>query len=65
VDLVLSQFLPDDSTYVRSLDFSELSDDRPERFIAASAALRDALLVTADEKMLGRRHPLARVDAHL
>ncbi len=61
----LIEFALDGSTCVRSLDFSELSDDPADRFIAASAVFHDAILVTADEKMLRWRHPLARVDAQL
>jgi antitoxin (DNA-binding transcriptional repressor) of toxin-antitoxin stability system len=50
---------------LRSLDFNALHGDPADRFIAATALVHDATLITADEKLLKWRHPLARQDARL
>jgi PIN domain nuclease of toxin-antitoxin system len=55
----------DGAVAVRSLDFAEFSEDPADRFIAATALLHSASLLTADEKMLGWKHVLNRVDAQL
>jgi PIN domain nuclease of toxin-antitoxin system len=65
IDSGLTELPLDGATCVRSLDFTELSEDPADRFIAAAAVLHDAILVTADEKILRWRHSLARVDAQL
>jgi PIN domain nuclease of toxin-antitoxin system len=41
----------------------DLHPDPADRFIAATAVVHDALLVTADERLLAWRHPLKRHDA--
>jgi PIN domain nuclease of toxin-antitoxin system len=41
----------------------DLHPDPADRFIAATAVVHDALLVTADERLLTWRHPLKRHDA--
>ena len=41
----------------------DLHRDPADRFIAATAIVHDALLVTADERLLGWAHPLKRQDA--
>ncbi|CAM5363109.1 type II toxin-antitoxin system VapC family toxin [Thauera sp.] len=43
--------------------FADLHRDPADRFIAASAAVRSATLVTADEKLLGWKAALPRLDA--
>lgn len=43
--------------------FDDLHRDPADRFIAATAMVRDALLVTADEKLLAWPAALQRVDA--
>jgi PIN domain nuclease of toxin-antitoxin system len=43
----------------------ELHGDPADRFIAASAIASDATLLTADERLLGFAHSLARQDARL
>jgi PIN domain nuclease of toxin-antitoxin system len=50
---------------IRALDFSNLHSDPADRFIAATAIIHDAKLMTADEKLLQWRHPLERLDASL
>lgn len=47
----------------RALDLSGLSPDPADRFIAATAMLSGATLLTADARMLDWLHPLARQDA--
>jgi PIN domain nuclease of toxin-antitoxin system len=41
----------------------DLHPDPADRFIAATAVVHDAALVTADERLLGWKHPLKRHDA--
>jgi len=43
--------------------FADLHRDPADRFIAASAAVRSAALVTADERLLGWNTALPRLDA--
>lgn len=43
--------------------FADLHRDSADRFIAASAAVRSATLVTADEKLLAWNSTLPRLDA--
>jgi len=47
----------------RALDLSGLSQDPADRFIAATAIIVGATLLTADALMLEWRHPLPRHDA--
>jgi PIN domain nuclease of toxin-antitoxin system len=42
-----------------------LHGDPADRFIAATAIVHDATLVTADERLLRWRHPLRRQNAEL
>jgi PIN domain nuclease of toxin-antitoxin system len=42
-----------------------LHSDPADRFIAATAIVHDAVLMTADEKLLRWRHPLRRQNAEL
>jgi PIN domain nuclease of toxin-antitoxin system len=48
---------------LRSVDLGGLPPDPTDRFIAATAIIHDATLVTADEKLLRWRHALKRLDA--
>ena len=48
---------------VRALDLSGLPEDPADRFIAATAMLHHATLMTADEKLLSWRNALTRQDA--
>jgi PIN domain nuclease of toxin-antitoxin system len=48
---------------IRALDFSGLHPDPADRFIAATAIIHGATLMTADEKLLSWHHPLERYDA--
>ena len=58
--------LPLDGTVaLRSLDLSGLPDDPADRFIAATALVHGAALMTADEKILDWRHALERHDARI
>lgn len=41
----------------------DLHPDPADRFISATAVVHDALLITADERLLGWHHPLKRHDA--
>jgi len=50
---------------LRSLDFLALHADPADRFIAATALVHDASLMTADEKLLDWHHELKRHDARL
>lgn len=43
--------------------FADLHRDPADRFIAASAAVRNATLVTADERLLAWKSALPRLDA--
>ena len=55
----------DGAIAVRALDLEGLPDDPAGRFIAATAILNGAALLTADEKMLGWHHNLERHDARV
>jgi PIN domain nuclease of toxin-antitoxin system len=44
-------------------ELESLHGDPADRFIVASAIIHDATLLTADEKLLGWRHPLRRHNA--
>ena len=50
---------------LRSLDLTGLPDDPADRFIAATALVHGAALMTADEKILNWRHALERHDARV
>ena len=50
---------------LRSLDLTGLPDDPADRFIAATALVHGAVLMTADEKILNWRHALERHDARI
>ena len=41
----------------------DLHPDPADRFIAATAVVHDAALITADERLLAWKHPLKRHDA--
>lgn len=53
----------DGAIAVRALDLADLHDDPADRFIVATTLIHDAILVTADERLLGWRHTMARQDA--
>lgn len=53
----------DGSIAVRAMDLVGLPDDPVDRLIAVTALNYHAALVTADERILGWRHSLERVDA--
>jgi PIN domain nuclease of toxin-antitoxin system len=55
----------DGSIAVPALELTGLHDDPADRFIAATAVVHGATLVTADERLLAWRHPSARQDARL
>ena len=55
----------DGAIAVRALDLEGLPDDPADRFIAATAILNGAALLTADEKLLGWHHKLERYDARV
>lgn len=59
----LREFVLDGGVMVRALDMGALPEDPADRFIAATAITREAILVTADERLLGWTHPLERHDA--
>lgn len=63
LDAGLTEFALEGLTAIRSLDLEGLPDDPADRFIAATALVNDAILVTADERILGWRHSLPRQDA--
>ena len=48
---------------VRASELTGLQGDPADRFIAATALVHDAILVTADEKLLAWRHAMERHDA--
>jgi len=48
---------------LRAVDLDGLPDDPADRFIAATAIVHGATLMTADERLLGWRHTLARQNA--
>lgn len=53
----------DGAILIRALDLSALADDPADRFIAATALAEQAMLVTADERILAWQHSMARHDA--
>jgi len=55
----------DGAIAVRAIDLEGLPEDPADRFIVASAILCGAVLLTADEKLLGWRHVLERHDARV
>jgi len=55
----------DGAIALRSLDLSGLPQDPADRFIAATALVHGAALMTADEKILDWRHALERHDARV
>lgn len=55
----------DGAIAVRALDLEGLPDDPADRFIAATAIVNGAALLTADEKLLGWHHKLERYDARV
>ncbi|MEO8313768.1 MAG: type II toxin-antitoxin system VapC family toxin [Pseudomonadota bacterium] len=55
----------DGAVALRSLDLSGLPDDPADRFIAATALIHDAILMTADDSILDWRHGLERHDARV
>jgi PIN domain nuclease of toxin-antitoxin system len=63
LDAGLIELSLDGAVLVRSLDLGVLPSDPADRFIAATALGAQALLVTADEKILAWKHALARHDA--
>jgi len=46
-----------------SVELDDLHPDSADRFIAATAVIHDATLVTADRRLLRWRHPVKRQDA--
>ena len=59
----LVELAVDGSIAVRAVGLSGLSNDPVDRLIVATALHHGAALMTADERLLGWRHPLARHDA--
>jgi PIN domain nuclease of toxin-antitoxin system len=53
----------DGEVAIRSLELTGLHDDPADRFVVATALVRNASLMTADERLLEWRHPLERHDA--
>jgi PIN domain nuclease of toxin-antitoxin system len=53
----------DGEVAIRSLELAGLHDDPADRFVVATALVRNARLMTADERLLEWRHPLERHDA--
>lgn len=53
----------DGAILVRALDLGSLPADPADRFIAATALVAQAVLVTADERILAWKHALTRHDA--
>jgi PIN domain nuclease of toxin-antitoxin system len=65
LDAGLLEFPLDGATAVRYLDLTGLSDDPADRFIAATALVHGAALMTADDALLDWRHALERHDSRL
>lgn len=63
LDAGLIELALDGAVLVRSLDLGDLPADPADRFIAATALTAQAVLVTADEKILAWQHALTRHDA--
>ncbi len=65
LDAGLIELPLDGAVALRALDLSGLPDDPADRFIAATALVHGAALMTADEKILDWRHALERHDARI
>ena len=65
LDAGLAECALDGATAVRSADLDGFPEDPADRFIAATALLTGAILLTADERLLAIRHRLPRHDARL
>ena len=63
IEAGLTELALEGAMAIRSLDLDGLSDDPADRFIAATALLHGACLVTADQRILDWRHTLPRQDA--
>jgi PIN domain nuclease of toxin-antitoxin system len=48
---------------IRAVDLGNLPDDPADRFIVATAIVHNAILITADERLLAWKHSLKRQDA--
>jgi PIN domain nuclease of toxin-antitoxin system len=48
---------------IRAVDLGNLPNDPADRFIVATAVVHDAILMTADERLLKWKHALKRQDA--
>ena len=59
----LKEFALTGEIAIRALDFAQLPADPADRFIAATALVNHATLLTADEKLLAWRPGLLRQDA--
>ena len=59
----LVELAVDGSIAVRAVGLGGLSNDPVDRLVVATALHHGATLMTADERLLGWRHPLARHDA--
>jgi len=55
----------DGNVGIRAVGLGGLPDDPADRLIVATALHHDAVLVSADERLLGWNHPLVRHDARL
>ncbi len=63
LDAGLLEFPLDGAVLIRALDLGGLPEDPADRFIAATALVEQAELVTADERILAWQHAMARHDA--
>jgi PIN domain nuclease of toxin-antitoxin system len=63
IEAGLTELALEGAVAIRSLDLDGLSDDPADRFIAATALIHGAILVTADQRILDWRHTLSRQDA--
>jgi PIN domain nuclease of toxin-antitoxin system len=63
IEAGLTELALEGAVAIRSLDLDDLSDDPADRFIAATALIHGASLVTADQRILDWRHTLSRQDA--
>jgi PIN domain nuclease of toxin-antitoxin system len=63
LDAGLRELPLDGPVAVRAADLHALAGDPVDRLIAATAIRHDALLVTADERLLSWKHTLKRQDA--
>jgi PIN domain nuclease of toxin-antitoxin system len=48
---------------IRAVDLGTLPTDPADRFIVATAIVHDAILITADERLLNWKHTVKRQDA--